>query len=168
MRMKIAACMMTLCLALLLTGCMERAADDVSNAVSRVESEAKDAASRVEDAGSRLGSCGIPPGSGPLSRRRLLCFSHAPAPLRQGAACKAGKGSRWRKPGARCRTAVLQRAFFRLFLHGQGRCAILVQILFPRERRPGQFQRKRSELHALWRTDFWLPAGIPAGSGRFF
>ncbi len=56
MRMKIAACMMTLCLALLLTGCMERAADDVSNAVSRVESEAKDAASRVEDAGSRLGS----------------------------------------------------------------------------------------------------------------
>ena len=56
MRMKLAACMMTLYLALLLTGCMERAADDVSNAVSRVESEAKDAASRVEDAGSRLGS----------------------------------------------------------------------------------------------------------------
>lgn len=43
-------------LALSLAGCVEEAASQVSETVSRVESGAGEAASRLEEAGSRVGS----------------------------------------------------------------------------------------------------------------
>lgn len=60
MRKKLAITLLAGTLALGLSGCMDQAADDVSDTISRVESGAGETVSRIEsgmeDAGSRVGS----------------------------------------------------------------------------------------------------------------
>ena len=56
MRNKLIAFTLAAALALLAAGCMEQAADEVSETVSQAKSELENAGSRLEEAGSRVGS----------------------------------------------------------------------------------------------------------------
>ena len=56
MRNKLIAFTLAAALALLAAGCMERAADEVSETVSQAKSELENAGSRLEETGSRVGS----------------------------------------------------------------------------------------------------------------
>lgn len=82
MRNKLIAFTLAAALALLAAGCMERAADEVSETVSQAKSELENAGSRLEEAGSPGGFCrGIHAGPGLLPQGRVQRHPYAPAQI---------------------------------------------------------------------------------------